>query len=44
MRAAGLVKRLLADYQPPPLDAARCDALAAFVARRRAEGGAPPED
>jgi trimethylamine--corrinoid protein Co-methyltransferase len=44
VRAAGLVKRLLADYQPPPLDEARRDALAAFVARRRAEGGAPPED
>src|SRR5439155_17430769 len=44
VRAAGLVKRLLADYQPPPLDAARCDALTAFFARRRAEGGAPPAD
>jgi trimethylamine--corrinoid protein Co-methyltransferase len=44
VRAAALVRRLLADYQPPPLDEARREALAAFVARRRAEGGAPPED
>jgi trimethylamine:corrinoid methyltransferase-like protein len=29
-------------YQPPPRDPAVVDALNDFVARRTAEGGAPP--
>ena len=32
-------KQLLADYEPPPLDAAIAEELDAFVERRRAEGG-----
>jgi trimethylamine--corrinoid protein Co-methyltransferase len=38
-----LVRQLLADYQPPPLDPAIGDELDAFVARRIEEGGAPSE-
>jgi trimethylamine--corrinoid protein Co-methyltransferase len=38
-----MMRRLLADYQPPPLDAAIKEELDAFVARRIAEGGAPSE-
>ena len=37
-----LYKQLLAEYQPPELDLARQEALDAFVARRKEEGGAPP--
>ena len=40
-RANTLWKQLLADYEQPPLDPAIDDALAAFVTRRKAEGGAP---
>jgi trimethylamine--corrinoid protein Co-methyltransferase len=40
-RATKLYKLALADYQPPPLDAAIAEELAAFVARRKEEGGAP---
>jgi trimethylamine--corrinoid protein Co-methyltransferase len=42
-RANALWKRILAE--PPAIrpDAARLEALDAFVARRTAEGGAPPE-
>jgi trimethylamine--corrinoid protein Co-methyltransferase len=35
-----LVKELLAEYQPPPLDPALAEELAAFVAKRTEEGGA----
>ena len=35
--AAARVKRLLAEYQPPPLDAAVREALEDYVARRKAE-------
>jgi trimethylamine--corrinoid protein Co-methyltransferase len=38
-RANAIWKRLLADYQPPPLDAARADALDEYVARRKEAGG-----
>ena len=41
-RANRIWKRVLAEFTPPPLDPARADALSDFVARRRAEGGAPP--
>ena len=39
-RANRLYKKLLAGYQPPPLDPGIRDELAAFVARRKEEGGA----
>jgi trimethylamine---corrinoid protein Co-methyltransferase len=42
-RANGLFKRLLAEYEPPPLDPAVREELDAFVARRTEEGGAPSE-
>ncbi len=37
--AARLVKELLAEYEPPPLDPGIDEELAAFVAKRREEGG-----
>ena len=40
-RANTVWKQMLADYEQPPLDPAIAEALAAFVARRKAEGGAP---
>jgi len=40
-RANAVWKQLLAEYQPPGLDAAVAEALADYVARRKAEGGAP---
>ena len=39
-RANRIYKQVLADFEPPPLDPAIRDALEAFVARRKAEGGA----
>jgi trimethylamine--corrinoid protein Co-methyltransferase len=42
-RANRIWKQLLKDYEPPPLDPAIEDELDAFVARRKAEGGAPAE-
>jgi trimethylamine--corrinoid protein Co-methyltransferase len=41
-RAGTLWRDTLAAFQPPPMDPAVLEALSAFVARRRAEGGAPP--
>jgi trimethylamine--corrinoid protein Co-methyltransferase len=38
-RANGIWKKLLAAYEPPPLDPAVSEELDAFVARRKAEGG-----
>ena len=40
-RANGIWKRILRDFEPPPFDPARREALDAFIARRSAEGGAP---
>jgi trimethylamine--corrinoid protein Co-methyltransferase len=40
-RANAIWKQALAEYQPPPLDAAVKEALEAFVARRKEEGGVP---
>ncbi|HKY95112.1 MAG TPA: trimethylamine methyltransferase family protein [Kiloniellales bacterium] len=40
-RATKLYKQVLADYQPPPLDPGIAEELAAFVAKRKEEGGAP---
>lgn len=42
-RANDVWKRALADYEAPPLDDAIAAELDEFVARRTAEGGAPPE-
>jgi trimethylamine--corrinoid protein Co-methyltransferase len=38
-RANGIWKRLLAEYTPPPMDAATREALDTFVERRMAEIG-----
>ncbi|MEX2650200.1 MAG: trimethylamine methyltransferase family protein [Alphaproteobacteria bacterium] len=40
-RANKLWKRLLADYEAPPLDPGIAEELAAFIAKRTEEGGAP---
>jgi trimethylamine--corrinoid protein Co-methyltransferase len=40
-RANRIWKTLLADYQQPPMDPAVAEELAAFVAKRKEEGGAP---
>lgn len=40
-RANTIWKQLLADYEAPALDSGIADQLADFVARRKAEGGAP---
>lgn len=42
-RANGIWKRILAGFEPPAVDGARAEALQAFIDRRTAEGGAPPE-
>ena len=42
-RASSVARNTLAAFQPPPIDPAVAAALDAFVARRRAEGGAPPQ-
>jgi trimethylamine--corrinoid protein Co-methyltransferase len=42
-RAHHLYKRILAEFQPPPMDDAILDELGAFVARRKEEGGAPTD-
>jgi trimethylamine--corrinoid protein Co-methyltransferase len=42
-RAHGLYKRILDDYEAPPMDAAIREELADFVARRKSEGGAPTD-
>lgn len=40
-RANRIWKDLLAAYEPPPIDPGTVEALEAYVARRKAEGGAP---
>jgi trimethylamine--corrinoid protein Co-methyltransferase len=40
-RANRIWKALLAEYETPPMDPAVAEELAAFVARRKEEGGAP---
>jgi trimethylamine---corrinoid protein Co-methyltransferase len=42
-RANEVWKRMLAEFEQPPLDDAIAAELEEFVARRTAEGGAPPE-
>ncbi len=41
--AERIYKQRLAEYQPPPIEPERLEALQAFVARRKAEGGAPTD-
>lgn len=42
-RATAIWERALAEYQPPPLDEGTRAAMADFVERRSAEGGAAPD-
>ncbi|MEO1705612.1 MAG: trimethylamine methyltransferase family protein, partial [Pseudomonadota bacterium] len=42
-RAHKLFKRIMESFEAPPMDIAARDALADFVARRKAEGGAPTD-
>jgi trimethylamine--corrinoid protein Co-methyltransferase len=42
-RANGLWKKILAEFEPPPLDPAIREELDEFVARRKAEGGVPTD-
>jgi len=42
-RANHIYKRMLADFEPPPIEAAVKEELQAFVARRKKEGGAQLE-
>lgn len=43
-RATGIWKQVLAEFEPPASTAGAEDAVAAFIERRTAEGGAPPLD
>jgi trimethylamine--corrinoid protein Co-methyltransferase len=42
-RANAVWKRILAEFEPPAMDPAIAEELAAFVARRKGEGGAPTD-
>ena len=42
-RANALCKKILAEFEPPPLDDDRREELAEFVERRKREGGAPTD-
>jgi len=42
-RANKIWKAILAEFEPPPIDAAIKEELAAFVERRKREGGAPTD-
>ncbi|WP_425072245.1 trimethylamine methyltransferase family protein [Sagittula sp. S175] len=42
-RAHGVFKRIIAEFEEPPMDVAVREKLAAFVERRKAEGGAPTD-
>ena len=43
MRANRIWKDILRKFEPPKMEEARAEALASFIARRTAEGGALPE-
>ena len=43
VRANRIWKAILAEFEPPPIDEGVRDELAAFVARRKREGGAPTD-
>lgn len=40
-KANGVWKQLLRDYEQPPIDPGRLEEIDSFIARRKAEGGAP---
>ncbi|MGV6889886.1 trimethylamine methyltransferase family protein [Rhodophyticola sp. SM2404] len=42
-RAHGIYKKILEEFEPPAMDGAIRDELSEFVARRKAEGGAPTD-
>mgnify|MGYP002855590912 CR=1 FL=1 len=42
-RANKFGKKILAEFEPPPLDATIAEELTAFVAKRKEEGGAPTD-
>ncbi|HAR51151.1 MAG TPA: methyltransferase, partial [Roseovarius nubinhibens] len=42
-RAHQVYKDILAEFEAPPMDEAVREELEAFVARRKAEGGAPTD-
>ena len=42
-RAHGIARAMIDGFEAPPMDADRHEELAAFVARRKAEGGAPTD-
>ncbi|MCE8539783.1 trimethylamine methyltransferase family protein [Ruegeria pomeroyi] len=42
-RATGIWRGIVDNFEPPPMDPDRVAALQDFIARRTAEGGAPPE-
>ncbi|MEM9371896.1 MAG: trimethylamine methyltransferase family protein, partial [Pseudomonadota bacterium] len=42
-RALGVWKKILAEFEPPPMDAAVAEELDAFVERRISEGGQPTD-
>ena len=42
-RAHGLWKRIVEAFEEPPMDVAIHEELSEFVARRKAEGGAPTD-
>ena len=42
-RANAIWKNILAEFEPPPMDEAIREELGEFVARRKAEGGAPTD-
>jgi trimethylamine--corrinoid protein Co-methyltransferase len=42
-RAHRIYKQILAEFEPPPIEDDRLEALTRFVARRRQEGGAPTD-
>ena len=41
MRANAIWKQLLRDYEQPPIDPGVLESIDDFIARRKAEGGAP---
>ena len=43
-RANAIWKRRIAEHVPPPMEPGRAEEMAAFIARRKAEGGSPPVD
>ena len=42
-RANGIWKKILKEFEPPPMDPGVAEELQAFIAKRTEEGGAPPE-